>query len=63
MRVFDMSKGSRRRPSLVPDDEVQAQWDRAFGSKPAIENSWKEYRGGYIPPTQDEVDEDEENNE
>jgi len=29
-----MSKGSNRRPSQVPQDKVQEQWDAIFGKKP-----------------------------
>jgi len=28
-----MSKGSRRRISLIPEAELQRRWDKAFGKK------------------------------
>lgn len=30
-----MSKGSKRRPSLVTDERLLANWDRVFNSKPS----------------------------
>lgn len=30
-----MSKGSHRRPSSVPRDVYEQNWDRAFGNRPA----------------------------
>jgi len=32
-----MSKGSRQRPSLVPQSQVDANWDAIFGKKKAEE--------------------------
>lgn len=40
-----MSKGSWRRPTLVPKEQVDANWERAFGKKKTTDVKKKEEKG------------------
>jgi len=38
-----MSKGSRQRPSLVPQSQVDANWDAIFGKKKKVQDVTEVY--------------------
>ena len=50
-----MSKGSKRRPRMVPDEEFDANWDRCFGGLRQSGNTRTKPRRARVPDQYDSL--------